>query len=329
MRTIVTMFDDLRDAQAALVDLHEAGIPNENTSLVARDVDEQYREYLDSEITEESAEGIAVGASLGALIGGIGGLLMSLGALAIPGVGPIVAAGPILAALTGGLTGAVAGGLVGALVEMGIPDTDAQLYAEGIRRGGTLLVVRAANHQVDTALEALHRHNPADIDRHAECWRGEGWTGYDKNCRPYTREEIEDYRRRYRAYTGTDAEGPAVAGAGVEHLTATTAGAGEPMATGADVAEPAVAGTDSWSDYEPEFRTHYQSLYAGTGRSYAYYRPAYLYGCDLASSSRYQDYSWAQVEPEARRSWEERNGVGSWEKVNDAVHTSWKRCRVA
>jgi hypothetical protein len=114
------------------------------------------------------------GAGIGAVVGGLGGLLVGLGALAIPGIGPVLAAGPLaaaLGALAGAGIGAAAGGLIGAMVDMGIPEDQAELYSEGVRRGATLVIVRASDERAEDAVRIMNQFNPIDINRRSEEWR--------------------------------------------------------------------------------------------------------------------------------------------------------------
>ncbi|NJO05132.1 MAG: YsnF/AvaK domain-containing protein [Chloroflexaceae bacterium] len=122
---------------------------------------------------------------------------MGLGVLIIPGVGPALVAGPVLAALTGAGIGAVTGGLAGALAGLGVADDDAEVYSEGVRRGGTLVVARAADEDVNRINGIMERHHPIDIDQRAESWREHGWTGYDRTAEPYTPEQIGEERNYY------------------------------------------------------------------------------------------------------------------------------------
>jgi len=91
----------------------------------------------------KAPEGATVGVSSGAVLGGLAGWLVGIGALAIPGVGPFIAAGPILAALSGAAIGAAAGGVTGALVGYGIPEYEAKLYAGKLEKGHILIGVHA------------------------------------------------------------------------------------------------------------------------------------------------------------------------------------------
>lgn len=196
MRTVVAMYDQVEDAHQAVRALRDAGFENKHISMIAADHDQIYSRQLGSQQGEmlednKAGEGAAAGAGTGAIIGGLGGLLLGLGALAIPGIGPIVAAGPIAAALAGAGIGAAAGGIVGALVGMGIPEEHANAYAEGIRRGGTLVVVQAQDDHADHASSILNRFNPVDIDQRSQSWRQNNWSRFDETAEPMRREQME------------------------------------------------------------------------------------------------------------------------------------------
>jgi uncharacterized protein (TIGR02271 family) len=131
-------------------------------------------------------------------------LLLGLGALAIPGIGPVLAAGPIASTLVGAGAGAVAGGIVGALVNLGIPKEHAQAYAEGIRRGGTLLTVHAQDNQADRAVKILEQYNPVDINRQMESWQGSNWQGFDETAEPMDVSQMESDRMENIPVTGSE-----------------------------------------------------------------------------------------------------------------------------
>jgi len=97
--------------------------------------------------------------------------------MAIPGVGPVVAAGWLVATLTGAGIGAAAGGLTGSLTGAGVSETDAHAYAEGVRRGGSLLTVRADEAHAAAAAHILEEHGAVDLDARAQGWESEGWSG--------------------------------------------------------------------------------------------------------------------------------------------------------
>lgn len=133
MRTVTGLFDDYADASSAVSELEAQGVPSSDISIVSNNGDRRHEE-------SNAAEGAGTGAGIGAVVGGAGGLLTGLGLMAIPGVGPVVAAGWLAATAAGAAAGAVAGGaaggIIGALTSSGVPERDAHFYAEGVRRGG-------------------------------------------------------------------------------------------------------------------------------------------------------------------------------------------------
>jgi len=177
MKTIVGMYDDLADARKVVEELVNAGIGREHISLIAGDREGRYAADLPPD--NGTGENVAGGAATGAVVGGLGGLLLGLGALAIPGIGPIIAAGPLLSGLVGAGVGAAVGGLVGALTEAGVPEEQAGYYAEGVRRGSTLVTVEAPEHRADEVVRMMNRYHPIDVNERATSWRQEGWTGFN------------------------------------------------------------------------------------------------------------------------------------------------------
>jgi len=186
-KTVIAVYRDAEAAEAAVEDLLHNDFNRNDISVVARDTREDIR--VDYE-ADDPGEGAAAGAGFGAVLGGAAGLLAGLGALTIPGIGPIVAAGPIAAALAGAGVGAVAGGITGALVDWGVPSEDANIYGEGIRRGGIMVAVRAPDDRAEYAAEILENNDPVDLNRHAQTWRQQGWTRFDETGRELTGEEM-------------------------------------------------------------------------------------------------------------------------------------------
>src|SRR6266513_3385201 len=112
----------------------------------------------------KAPEGATTGATAGGVTGGVLGLLAGIGALAIPGIGPFIAAGPLMAALSGAAIGAGTGGLVGALVGMGIPEIEAKRYQDKLKRGNYLIAVAVAdNDEKDRAKEVFKNVGAEDI----------------------------------------------------------------------------------------------------------------------------------------------------------------------
>ncbi len=127
----------------------------------------------------KAPEGTATGATTGAVIGGALGWLAGIGALAIPGVGPLIAAGPIVAALTGVGVGGAVGGIAGALVGMGIPEYEAKRYEGRIKEGGILLSVHADDSNwTKKAKQILERTGATDVASAGEA--GADWQKTDK-----------------------------------------------------------------------------------------------------------------------------------------------------
>jgi hypothetical protein len=180
MKTVVGTYDNIRTAYDVANDLINAGYSRSDISVVASDPKNEYSTYVDDRFVDPGDD-VAKGAGIGAAIGGLGGLLVGLGALAIPGVGPVIAAGPLLAALTGAGVGAVTGGIVGALVDLGIPDEQAHIYSEGLRRGHVLVIAQAPDASADAVTRIMERPGLIDIHRQADTWRASGWRSFDPN----------------------------------------------------------------------------------------------------------------------------------------------------
>src|SRR6202035_4694372 len=143
--------------------------------------------------------GAGTGASIGTVLGGGVGLLAGLGMLAIPGIGPVVAAGWLVATAAGAVAGAAAGGLLGSLTGAGISKEQAHLYAEGVRRGGTLVTARVDDgHLASTAEAILRRHHAIDPAERGKFYREEGWTGFDERAKPFSAEELTRQRNLHR-----------------------------------------------------------------------------------------------------------------------------------
>jgi len=306
------------------------------------------------------------------------------------------------------VAGGVAGGLIGALVDAGLPEEQAEYYAEGVRRGGALLTVDADDQMVDQARQIMDRHNPVDINQRADYWRQSGWKGYDEKAKPYTADQInQDRAKLQKLNQGGEMRMPVVEeklavgkrevqSGGVQiHRRVTekpveesvnlrkervnverrpvdraaTPGMMDTFKEGtmevnakseeavvekkARVVEEVVVNktaeqktekvrdtvrrsdvdvTKSGADMDSNrraWREDYQKQFGSTGRKYEYYDPAYEYGAGLRNEPRYRDYDWTRLEPEARRTWEQRNPNTPWEQIKGAVRYSWERTKQA
>ena len=154
-------------AEAAVDHLIAQGFTNSAISVLLPD-NETTRAFAHEKHTK-APEGTATGVTAGGVIGGTLGLLAGIGALAIPGVGPLIAAGPIMGALAGLGVGGAVGGIVGALIGMGIPEFEARRYEGAVKAGGTLLSVHCdTSNQIDVAEQALRDTGAKDISSTTE-----------------------------------------------------------------------------------------------------------------------------------------------------------------
>lgn len=150
-------------AENAVDYLLKTGFPKSAISVLLPDIDETSRGFAHEKHTK-APEGTAAGATTGGLIGGAFGLVVGLGALAVPGLEPLVAAGPIIGALTGLGAGGALGGIIGALIGLTIPEFEARLYDGAIESGGVLLSVHCTTpEQIAVAREALRETGAKDI----------------------------------------------------------------------------------------------------------------------------------------------------------------------
>jgi hypothetical protein len=194
IRTIASLYDSYDDAVRTVEDLEAAGIAVNDISIVANRGETPA--FVTTGEPRHAASGAATGATVGTAVGAGAGLLAGLGILAIPGIGPVVAAGWLVATLAGAGTGATAGGLLGALTGAGVKDDQAHVYAESVRRGGTLVTVRADEMQVGMVDEIMRRHNPVDADARGSAFRGAGWNAFQHDAGPYAASEAEQQRIR-------------------------------------------------------------------------------------------------------------------------------------
>jgi uncharacterized membrane protein len=177
--TVVALFDNPQQAETAIQELINHGTDRDDIGVVAR-----------SNRGHQSGAAMPGTAAGGIVFGEIGGLLLGLAHLALPGIGPVVAAGPLAITLAGAGAGALGGGIVGAMKDAGVPEEDANLYAEGVSRGATLVTVSTARESVLPIEETLDRHGAVDLDR-----RAPGGKTYD-------REFHDHYERHYGVPAG-------------------------------------------------------------------------------------------------------------------------------
>lgn len=203
-KTVSGLFDDYDDALTATNKLQALDISRENISLVANNSDERYGKHDGATTHADGSEvgkDAAGGAGIGAVLGGGAGALAGLGLLAIPGIGPVVAAGWLastaLGVAAGAVAGGAAGGIVGAMTEDGVPENEAHVYAEGVRRGGTLVSARVPDDQVAEAQAILDEHRRVDWTAREQDYRAGGWNSFDESAPVYSADEVARERGRY------------------------------------------------------------------------------------------------------------------------------------
>jgi hypothetical protein len=161
------IYKNIAEAERAVDSIVASGFSNNDISVLLPDV-QSSKEFAHEKNTK-APEGTTTGAAAGGVLGGTLGLLAGIGALAIPGLGPFIAAGPIMAGLAGIGVGGTVGGLIGALVGMGLPEYEAKRYEGRVKNGGVLLSVHCdTSDEISRAKEVLKSTNAEDISSSGE-----------------------------------------------------------------------------------------------------------------------------------------------------------------
>ncbi len=204
-KTVTRLFDNYSDATNAVRELEAMGVRHDDISILASNADGAHAgdPGTDSLVDPDRRGDVSRGVTTGAALGGVGGLLAGLGLLAIPGLGPIVAAGWLAATAAGAGIGAAGGAatgtIVGALRDAGHTDEEANVYSEGVRRGGTLVSARVDEGMVSQAEALLHRHKAVDATTRGNAYRQSGWSAFDDKAPAYTRDDVARERSLYSA----------------------------------------------------------------------------------------------------------------------------------
>ncbi len=195
MRTVNALFDSLKEANASVGALTEAGFSAQEINLVANAGDADYAAHFnEAGQIHDVTEGVTEAATA---VGSLGGLVVGLSFFFVPGIGPILAAGGLLSSwIAGAGLGALAGSVLGTLAGLGVPKDQTETYAEGIRRGGSLVVVQTNDDRVELAKEILNRYNPVDLANRQLRWKTQGWERYDEAAAPLTAAELQAERDR-------------------------------------------------------------------------------------------------------------------------------------
>ncbi|ANE48151.1 low temperature-induced protein [Paenibacillus swuensis] len=176
---IVGAFSTRDEAISAIEDLKRLGYNSDDISVVSRNQD--HLETITEETGSRVPEGMATGAATGGVIGGVAGLLAGIGLLAIPGVGPILAAGPIAATLTGAAVGAGAGTLVGGLIGLGIPEDEAERYNEYVDNDKLLVLVDVEPERQAGVYDIFRTHGALNADTYNNGAVGDVNSNYDSD----------------------------------------------------------------------------------------------------------------------------------------------------
>ena len=202
--TITRLYNSHTEAHAVVDALRAANVGERNISVLASNADEWHRDrtpatYPDKDLDgrDDRAEAAGTGAGVGAVAGGTVGALTGLGIMAIPGVGPIVAAGWLVATLAGAAAGGATGGIIGALTQAGATPDEAEVYAESLRRGGAVVSARVEEADRARIAAIMDRSSVRAADRSA-AYRKAGWTKFDTSASPYTAEQVRRERDMYR-----------------------------------------------------------------------------------------------------------------------------------
>jgi hypothetical protein len=166
--SIFGIYTSRQGVEAAVQALREADFRSSDISVLAPENLGDIRDIATVKSTK-APEGATTGGTSGAVVGGVLGWLVGIGALAIPGIGPFLAAGPIMAALAGVGVGAAVGGLTGALVGFGVPEYEAKRYETRLKKGGILVSVHADNHEwISRAKSILEKTGAEDVSSATE-----------------------------------------------------------------------------------------------------------------------------------------------------------------
>ena len=161
-KSVVGIVESHAQAEAIVTDIQAAGVPSSDVSVLFPD--KQGTKDFAHEHNTKAPEGAVAGVGAGGVLGGTIGLLAGIGALAIPGVGPLIAAGPLMAALSGAAAGAAVGGVAGALVGLGIPELEAKTYEGKIHGGNILVAAHITTGELEKAVKrTFEQHKAHDI----------------------------------------------------------------------------------------------------------------------------------------------------------------------
>lgn len=303
--SVVGLFDTYEHAHFAVRQLLSEGFNAQHISVVASDTGGTVRRETVDETGNMAGEGAVSGAASGMLVGGLIGLLVGATTLVAPPVGFVIA-GPIAGLLTGAGIGLVSGGLLGALIGLGIPEEEAHIYAESVRRGGVLVSVNTTGADALRVEQIFARSGAVNVTERAALYRSHGFTTYDPKASVLTPDEIIAERARLG-------------------IVPTAIVDGVPGAIPGTVVVDEVIRVPNETSQDTGYLSHYNATFVGGAWTYEGIRPAYQFGHDLAVRPEFRNLDWSVIEPQARLLWERANPAIGWDIVRDAVHFGWGR----
>jgi len=355
--TVVGVFADRDRAREAIEALKDAGFAGDSISILSPD------RHATQDIAEETGthagSGAATGAVAGGVLGGLGGWLVGIGALAIPGIGPVIAAGAFATALGGAMLGAGVGAIAGALVGMGVPEEDAKFYEEEAKAGRTLVTVRADG-RYDDAQRVLREYGAYDVEsRHmgtaaagVGSMTGEAPRGSGRHDTLELREEelvtnkqqVETGEVQIRKDVVTHQRTIEVPVKREEVTVERTPVERRPADQVIDDREQTISVPVREERVEVEKRpVVYEEVGIGTREVQDTQRVsdsvrreearierenngdlAYRYGHEMRERPEYRGRSWSEVEPEFERDWKRRHPDTPWERAQESVRQTWE-----
>jgi uncharacterized membrane protein len=325
-KTIAALYDELATAHDVVLSLSKSTyFPAEDISIISQDTDSRYARYvkeLDLDDTPRTAasESATAGSAIGALVG----LLLGASALLIPGVGPILALGPVGTALAGAGAGAVLGGLTGALVGMGIDERDAKLYTDAVRHGATLVLLRSPDTYIHKAVQIMREGDPIDIEARAAGWSRRAWIG-DEITSPETPSQLgaaSSTPPRYDTLPELELR---------DELPELDLGApSAEQAPSGPVRAYAHPPTIIPYALEEDFRRHLRDHPPADDATPRYedYEDAYALGAWLGHQ---QQTRWDALQAHAQRLWADQYNKRdeAWDQVEARVHYAWHRSKIS
>lgn len=352
MGTLIGLFDTRGQAQRAAAALRQAGFSPNDISVVMSHREDAAEVAAGAGLGEVSAAG--AGAVGGTVLGGAAGLALGFGLLTIPGLGPLLAAGPIVAAITGAGVGAAAGGLLGALSDLGVSEQDAPHYQEGVERGGVLVTVKAPDGRESEAHAILEREGLRHLDEHRKLWKSNpGYryhTGADtevgsgtaagRTSSPATPRNSTMATKKTTEHEGVDratvdakAGGTAAggtAGALIGAAVGGPVGAGVGAVAGAVIGGAAGAAVDDrdYTAVEPEFRQEWERGPYKASSSWDDASTAYRHGWESHTRPEHKGRSWDEVKPHVEKNWA---GKAPFKDYEPLARSGWEKraaCKV-